>query len=189
MSDTARDYQTIDQITTEGLEDLFVEVSEVQLHTVADAVAPQLNAVARNCTVKEASELLGVPTSTIYRRVKAGKYRIVGSDENGAQLIEVQLHAVADAVASQQNATASPQNAVAPQLHAVAAQSDTDKADLSISALLEMSNKLEAANYRIGWLESQLRERDNDIEELKLLTDSQHKAGWWHRFKKWCAGN
>jgi hypothetical protein len=48
-----------------------------------------------------------------------------------------------------------------------------------------MAQKLEAANYRIGWLESQLLEREKDI---KLLTDSQHKDSWWAGFKKWFFG-
>jgi hypothetical protein len=52
----------------------------------------------------------------------------------------------------------------------------------------QLSAKFEGANYRIGWLESQLSEREKDVEELKLLTDSQHKPGLWARFKKWCAG-
>lgn len=54
--------------------------------------------------------------------------------------------------------------------------------DNSSSALLEMSRKLEAASYRIGWLESQLQERE---KELKLLTDSQHKPGLWAKFTAW----
>jgi hypothetical protein len=188
MSDTARDYQTTNQTTTEGMEDLFVEVSEVQLH----AVATQLNATARRCTVREASEALGVPTSTIYRRIKAGKYLVVGSDETGAQIIEVQLHAVAaqsNAVETQLHAVAAQSGAVETQLHAIAAQSvDFERPDQSVAALLEMSHKLEAANYRIGWLESQLREREQDVEELKLLTDSQHKISRWQRFRSWFFG-
>lgn len=39
-------------------------------------------------------------------------------------------------------------------------------------------NQLQAASYRNGYLEAQLQERDSQI---KLLTDSQHKSGWWHR--------
>lgn len=171
MSEPAPELRPLEPVTTEGLEDLFVDVSEVQLH----ATATQLNATARSCTVKEASELLGVPTSTIYRRIKAGKYPVIGNDEAGAQLISVQLRAVA-----------AQSNAVETQLHATATQLDQPESDnASVMALVEMSKKLEAANYRIGWLESQLQERER---EVKLLTDSQHQPGWWARFKKWCAG-
>jgi hypothetical protein len=192
MSDTARDYQTIDAAATEGLEDLFVEVSEVQLHAVAqapNAVETLLDATPRSCTVKEASELLSVPTSTIYRRIKAGKYPVVGSDETGAQIIKVQLRATANAAEGQLHAVASQSNAVEAQLHAVAAQSEYfERSNYSVAALIEMSQKLEAANYRIGWLESQVREREQDVKELKLLTDSQHKPSRWTRFRKWFLG-
>jgi hypothetical protein len=178
MSEPAPELRPLEAPTIEGLDDLFVDVTEVQLH----ATATQLNATARSCTVKEASDWLGVPTSTIYRRIKAGKYPVVGNDENGAQIITVQLHATAPQLKTQLRAVAPQSNAVETQLHAVAAESGSDK---SLTALIEMSKKLEAANYRIGWLESQLQERET---EVKLLSDSQHNLGWWARFTKWCAG-
>lgn len=185
MSEPAPELRATETLTTEGLDDLFIDVSEVQLHAVETqlhATAAQSNATARSCTVKEASELLGVPTSTIYRRIKAGKYSVIGNDETGAQIISLQLRPTAP----------SQLDAVETQLHAVAAQSDAVETQLdaarsdneSLAALVEMSKKLEAANYRIGWLESQLLERER---EVKLLTDSQHKPGWWARLKKWCA--
>jgi hypothetical protein len=46
----------------------------------------------------------------------------------------------------------------------------------------QLQAKLEGATYRIGYLESKLEERDSQI---KLLTDSQHKTGWWDRFSSW----
>jgi hypothetical protein len=46
----------------------------------------------------------------------------------------------------------------------------------------ELLRKLEGATYRIGWLESQLQERER---EIKLLTDNQHKPGWWAKFSTW----
>ncbi|MBX9723288.1 MAG: helix-turn-helix domain-containing protein [Candidatus Obscuribacterales bacterium] len=53
------------------------------------------------------------------------------------------------------------------------------------SQKLEDANKrLESANYRIGYLEAQT---SNYQEQVKLLTDSQHK-GWWNRFCSWFIG-
>jgi predicted nucleic acid-binding Zn-ribbon protein len=53
-------------------------------------------------------------------------------------------------------------------------------------------HELQAANYRVGYLENQVTERERDIQELdgtlKLLTDSQHKGGWWARFSSWFFG-
>lgn len=37
---------------------------------------------------------------------------------------------------------------------------------------------LDAATARILYLQQQLENKD---QEIKLLTDSQHKAGWWSR--------
>jgi hypothetical protein len=42
--------------------------------------------------------------------------------------------------------------------------------------------KLEGASYRIGYLESKLEEKNSQI---KLLTDSQRKPGWWAKFSSW----
>jgi hypothetical protein len=56
----------------------------------------------------------------------------------------------------------------------------------------ELQIKLETLTYRNGYLESQLAERDKDISErdqqIKLLTDSRHKAKWWQRIGRWLTG-
>jgi excisionase family DNA binding protein len=51
--------------------------------------------------------------------------------------------------------------------------------------LKEKDAKLEALTMRTGYLEAQL---DSHKEQIKLLTDSKHKAGWWIRFCSWFAG-
>jgi len=46
---------------------------------------------------------------------------------------------------------------------------------------LENANKsLQAASFRNGYLEAQLAAKE---EQIKLLTDSQHKPRWWRRLK------
>lgn len=47
------------------------------------------------------------------------------------------------------------------------------------------NEQLQSANFRNGYLESKLEERDSQI---KLLMDSQHKPSHWARFKKWLLG-
>jgi len=42
------------------------------------------------------------------------------------------------------------------------------------------NQQLQAASFRNGYLESQL---ENHKEQIKLLTDNQHKQGWWARLK------
>jgi hypothetical protein len=58
--------------------------------------------------------------------------------------------------------------------------------NIDVAGLLR---KLEGATYRIGYLESQLEERQKEIElhqqQIKLLTDSQHKPSWWAKFSSW----
>jgi hypothetical protein len=61
------------------------------------------------------------------------------------------------------------------------------------SYLVDLNTRLleqiQALTYRNGYLESQLSEREKDIierdERMKLLTDSQHKPGWWAKFSSW----
>lgn len=49
------------------------------------------------------------------------------------------------------------------------------------SKLSDAQNALQSANWRNGYLESQL---ESQRDQIKLLTDSQHKPGWWQRFKQ-----
>lgn len=62
---------------------------------------------------------------------------------------------------------------------------DASSERLSDKLVRDLQAKLEAASYRIGYLEAQL---ETERQQIKLLTDSQHKSGWWTRFKKWCGG-
>jgi len=49
----------------------------------------------------------------------------------------------------------------------------------------ERDNKLEGANYRIGYLEGQLTVKD---EQIKLLADHQNQGTAWQKFLKWFFG-
>jgi hypothetical protein len=49
----------------------------------------------------------------------------------------------------------------------------------------DLQSKVEAASYRIGYLQHQI---ESQQEQIKLLTDSQHKASWWGRLKTWASG-
>ncbi len=62
-----------------------------------------------------------------------------------------------------------------------------------VNRIQELEQKLEGATYRNGYLEAEndglkalLGAKDSQI---KLLTDSQHKQGWWHRFGAWFIGS
>ena len=48
--------------------------------------------------------------------------------------------------------------------------------------LLSKDKDLQAASATIGYLKAQIEAQD---QQLKLLTDSQHKGGWWAKFSSW----
>jgi hypothetical protein len=66
---------------------------------------------------------------------------------------------------------------------------DTGLAEKLIRELQEKldarDHHLQAANYRIGYLEAQL---ESERQQVKLLTDSQHKPSRWARFYSWFIG-
>lgn len=70
------------------------------------------------------------------------------------------------------------------------AGTDQSKTSSELERLLDViqkqSEKLEAANYRIGFLEAQT---SNYEQQVKLLTDSRHKRGHWSRFWSWFTGS
>ena len=50
----------------------------------------------------------------------------------------------------------------------------------------DLQEKLEAATFRVGYLQAQL---EASQQTIKLLEDSQHKQGWWPRLKSWLASD
>ena len=54
-----------------------------------------------------------------------------------------------------------------------------------LDVITKQAEKLEAASMRIGYLEART---ENYEKEIKLLTDSQHKRGWWARLGAWFIG-
>ena len=54
-----------------------------------------------------------------------------------------------------------------------------------LDVITKQAEKLEAASMRIGYLEART---ENYESQIKLLTDSQHKRGWWVRFSSWFLG-
>lgn len=54
-----------------------------------------------------------------------------------------------------------------------------------LDVITKQAEKLEAASMRIGYLEAKSEHYENQI---KLLTDSEYKRGWWQRFGSWLIG-
>ena len=180
MDNLAKNYQPSDSTSTEGLDQFFATASQCESDAKqCEAIAMQCEAVATH-TILDASQILKVSPSTIYRRIKAGKYRTITE-------VDGTLKVIMPRIASQCFADATPCEAVATQNESDATQCETVATtdnDLA-KALLDMAHQLQHATYRNGWLESKLEELQKDIEQrdqaIKLLTDSQHKTKWWHQ--------
>lgn len=186
MSQALQNYQPSDSTSTEGLDQFFATASQCESDaTQCEAGATQCESDATH-TILEASQILKVSPSTIYRRIKAGKYATFTE-------LDGTLKVIMPRTASQFFADATTCEAVATQCESDATQCEAvATADNELAkALLDMAHQLQHATYRNGWLESKLEELQKDIEQrdqaIKLLTDSQHKTTWWHRFKSWCA--
>lgn len=54
--------------------------------------------------------------------------------------------------------------------------------DALLKQLANAQKELQAAVWRNGYLEAQL---EAERQQVKLLTDSQHKPGWWTKFMSW----
>lgn len=54
-----------------------------------------------------------------------------------------------------------------------------------LSIISSQAEKLEAANYRIGYLQSKV---ENQEEQIKLLMCSKRSTSWWQSFCNWMLG-
>ena len=188
MTEAARDLNVLPATTTEGLEDFF-DVAVAEGQDVARPPMADGQPGGQTVTIVEAAEILGITRRSALRLVQEGK--LDGAKDGQGQWlvktasIQTRLHA--------KTLTTSQIEPVAVELaegHGQGWPGGQDQGHQEI--LKELLAKLEVLTYRNGYLESQLRERENDLSErdqqIKLLTDSQHKPGWWAQFKKWCAG-
>ncbi len=200
MSDTARDYQTSVPASTEGLEEFFEPLATTGQATPDLAIAipyqPQATPVHVGLEIEQAAKLLGVSNRTILRRLQ--KKTLEGFKINGPFGPEWRVSEKALTTLSQPLTTlgqATPVQPHATPVHLVLhdieeRESELEQQDSANSQALTTTNidiadlllKLEGASYRIGYLESKLEEKNSQI---KLLTDSQHKPGWWAKFSSW----
>jgi hypothetical protein len=173
MSATARDYQSPEPANTDGLDDLF----EV-LPTGADSVATDADS-GEWITVAEAASSLKKSERSIQRYAKSGKLRSK-TDESGRLLIWSATSAdIFIACADNVATSADSDQALATSADSVATVADSERL---WKLLKEKDAKIEALLMRNGYLQAQV---ETSQEAMKLLTDSQHKAGWWARFSSW----
>ena len=87
-------------------------------------------------------------------------------------------------VASGGQMAAGTYQAAATGVQTLATVDSVGQTEKLLELVERQSKQLQDASCRIGWLESQLQERE---KEVKLLTDSRHKAKWWQRIGRWLA--
>lgn len=190
MSDTARDYQTIDAATTSGMDDLFdvVPTSADSFSLDADTVVTVSDSGSW-VTVIEAASFIKKSERTIQRYAKGKKIKSK-TDEFGRLLIWLPTNADIPVTSISTVATIANNNpSVATRFEDVATRADSssDAATVSDSQrlwdlLAEKDAKIEALLMRNGYLQAQM---ETSQETIKLLTDSQHKPGWWAKFSSW----
>jgi hypothetical protein len=179
MSDAAHDYQTIQPASTVGLQDLF-EVRELDASQDTSLVGLDANRDERGAnllSVEEASLRLGISIRAVQKRLKKGtlsgrKQKTLNGERWFVALREL-------------DATLEKQDAKFVRLDANYDEPEANQGAQRDALVLQLQNKLEAASYRIGYLEAQLEAERNQV---KLLTDSQHKPDWWRRAWRWFIG-
>jgi hypothetical protein len=202
MSDTARDIQPTELVSTAGLDDLFeLDANSLILH------APELELVREpgaNCTepvreldgyisVEKAAAIAGISVRAIQKRLKRGTLDGVKTKHGSTERWLVNSTALslsqADASTAAHDATSLIVDASEVELvretgaDGVESVRELDAPvvdDYKDKLITDLQNQLQAASWRNGYLESKLEERER---EIKLLTDSQHKPSWWQRFK------
>ena len=200
MSATARDYQSPNPPSTEGLDHLFEPVSDtvqVNVGRVQDSVQPVVqDTVQSEITVLEASRLLNVDRRSIVRLLhwqklsgrkdESGKWLVdrnsVRARLESSDTVQVNVGRVQDTV--QLEVLDSVLSEIESDLDV--SSSKNDQVQDTVLAIVQQQSEqlknaytyLDAATARILYLQQQLENKD---QEIKLLTDSQHKAGWWSR--------
>jgi hypothetical protein len=179
MSDTARDYQNFQTVDAEGLEEIFeVRVQDASCSRTGSSVREPSSSVREQssswASVEETAERLGISVRAVQKRLKKGT--LTGRKEktiHGERWLIAVREPVREQDASWTPSSSSVREPVLKQ------SEDSDR------LIKEMQSKIDALIWRNGYLESQLETERERVQELKLLTDSQNKSGWWQRLSSW----
>lgn len=196
MSDTARDYQIPNSVTTEGLDELFAD--SVPGSFMANQVAepgsePVDSSAVELVSTEEAAKRLGISARAVIKRLKSGSLR--GFRDNSKHRAEWRIYW--SEPSSEPGGTDHSDGSFCGTEAKNGTFKGTEEQDrFGTDAplyLVELNKQLleqvQLLTYHKGYLESQLAEREKDIIErdakLLMLTDSQHKLGWWAKFSSW----
>lgn len=174
MSEPAGNLEVIPATSTEGLEDLF------EAEVLPGTTNPYQVGPTEGLPVEEAARFLGISVKTVKDRLRKGTLTGFKKKNRFGEKWMVCL---------KRDYRVLPGTTESVQVGRPYQVGPTDEQKAVIDAckeqIKELQNKLDAAAYRVGYLE---HERETHLEQIKLLTDSRHKPGWWARLRKWCAG-
>ncbi|MFA6556654.1 MAG: hypothetical protein WCT03_09515 [Candidatus Obscuribacterales bacterium] len=181
--------EQVTDLSLVGLEKVFVQIEQ---SLATEQIATDSNIHEQNheydgestelVSMAEASRRLKMPYPTLRRQVLSGKIASVpGADgkplvkltciEQSANIHEAKLNKAEQS---------SPQSDYSETIQRLLQQMEAER-----TYSKALNEKLEAANHRNGYLEAKV---DHQGEQIKLLTDTQHRAGLWTRFYSWMVG-
>ena len=206
MNDTARDLPQTDPATTDGLDDLFEatvlnEQGACDNPAQSDRTQPEFDHA--HWTIAEACKHLQVSAITVRRRLQKGE--LEGSKIQGPNgpewrikpcILDPDQTLLNNIDQTPEHDHAQVDNPAQPELTQPLISDKADPSQMVIESLLKRISDLEhslansqsnlqSASWRNGYLESRIQ---NQEEQIKLLTDSEHKSGKWARFKAWFFG-
>jgi hypothetical protein len=209
MSDTAsatNDYQTIETASTEGLDLFFSENAldaPLEQPGTANGTASQNKAmpgIASGISVDQAAKLLGISGNAVIKRLNKGKLRgfkipgqygqkwIVDPSCLPAEAIEIHLENCEEQPGQsreqplEQSGSAFGTASFAQAMPGTSEGIASESLKVLAQVIQTQNAQLQAQNDLVKHLTTEIKERDH---QLKLLTDSQHKGGWWAKFSSW----
>ena len=161
-------------------------------HGVINAIQPTVGA---GLTIREASKYYRIAIPTVRLKVKTGD--IPAIKVNGPKGPEWRVFPQGLPAVTQQGDTSLPSEHANGDKKLTAAFENADRtviqgfeqANMNVAALIKANQdliaKLEALTFRNGYLEAQ---NESYQEQVKLLTDSQHRRSRLSRFWSWFTG-
>ena len=202
MDNLAKIYQNTTS-DTNGLDDLFQECPDLSPdQTMSTPALPGLCpdlAPTQWWTLSEASRELNVNERTLRRWIKQDKIRAAkvkgafgeewrimpGPSRSGVDISPGQCPDLSPDLSNVDPDVCPPSPDILPGPDPEVIELRI-KLELAEQEKAELKKQLQGATYRNGYLEAQL---DAERQTIKLLTDSQHKPGWWRKFASWFKGN
>lgn len=202
MSDTAHDYQTTSAATTDGMDDLFEcglaknqEVEPYGSTSTASCDLGSAEGLANWLSIEDASRRLGISKNAVQKRLKRGK--LIGKKTSGPygdiwlvdlssenQVLEVEFENP-EGVDEAEEAKPSGSASERPDSEGSAkglAKGLAGRTEIDLVWQMELLNRVERLSLENGQLKALLQERE---KEVRLLTDSQQRTGWWTKFASW----